>query len=321
MSTTTSRDDFMAYTGNDFDELSSYQVFKPKSSKKKKASLVTSGDANLGRMDTLTGQNILTKEGGAEDVFNIEDLRRRLANLKQNSHVKIRKLTGSLKDDFDSLAQYVAWIYNTDSYSVLYAEIQNYFHESETYQPGTIGAYCGGCLVKKKDGLAARGCTVICAGSIPPPHNQPDWEFCSELVIWAVYNDGSYSFTTLNEIEDEQDDKAIIFIENETLETFPGFSLAEKKTLKEHGLNQVRLIYYNPQCNPMYKEVSGGFINLDQILTRNIVIPLPDPIVIDTTWSWWMIVIVAIILIAIFYYFCRCSGRPDWQNSKGVSRE
>ena len=302
MPTTSSRDEFTAYTGQDADDVS------PRS--KKKISKRKSGT----RRDALTGQVILTKEGDAEDIINFEDIRKKLANLKENADVKIRKLSGQLKEDFDSLAQYVAWIYNTDSYPLLYQEIQNYFCESDTYQPGTIGAYCGGCLVKKKDGLLTRGCSVICAGSIPPPYNDPDWDFCADLVIWASYNGENYEFTTLNEIEDEKDDKAIIFIEQDSIEAFPGFNEAEKRTLKEHGIHQVRLIYYNPEKDPMYKEVSGGYINIDQTRTR-VVPPLVPvaPVVITTNgWNWWMVILVAVILIALFFFLCRCSGGVNW---------
>ena len=290
----------MAYTGQDSSEITPRRTSKINKHK--------SGP----RQDTLTGQIILTKEGGAEDVINIEDLRRKLARLKENANVSIRKLSGSLKDDFDSLAQYVAWIYNTDSYPLLYAEIQGYFNEDNTYQPGTIGAYCGGCLVKRKDGLLTRGCTVICAGSIPPPYDDPDWDFCSDLVIWAVYNGENHDFTTLNEIEDERDDKAIIFIEQDSLESFPGFSDAEKKTLKDNGLSQVRLVNYNPESDPMYKEVSGGFVSIDQIRTRQTSSPIPAPIVSSQGWNWWMIIIVALIIIALFFLLCRCSRGTDW---------
>ena len=287
-------DDFMAYTGQDSNE---YSYALRRSSK-------TLSDHSGTQTDALTGEIILTKEGGAEDVINIDDLRRKLSHLKENAHVKIRKLSGELKDDFDSLAQYVAWIYNTDSYPLLYAEIQDYFHEDNVYQPGTVGAYCGGCLVKRKDGLLSRGCAVICAGSIPPPYDDPDWDFCSDLVIWATYNGESYEFTTLNEIDDEQDNKAIIFIEQDSLESFPGLSEAEKNTLRDHGLDQVRLVYYNPEREPMYTEVSEGFVSLDQIRSRA-TNPNLAPIIVNNSWNWWMIVIIAFILIALFLLLCR----------------
>lgn len=300
MSTTSSRDDFMAYTGQDYNEIIPRQVNKITKHK--------SGS----RQDTLTGQIILTKEGGVEDVINIDDLRTKLSHLKNNAHVQIRKLSGKLKEDFDSLAQYVAWIYNTESYPILYTEIQSYFHDTDKYQPGTIGAYCGGCLVKRKDGLLTRGCTVICAGSIPPPYNDPDWDFCSDLVIWAVYNGDNYDFTTLNEIEGENDDKAIIFIEQDCIESFPGFSDAEKKTLKDHGLNNIRIVHYNPGSDPMYTEVSTGFINLDQIKARLTSALTPVPVVVNQGWNWWMIIIIALILLALFFFLCRSSQGYGW---------
>lgn len=287
-----SRNNFIAYTGEEqSNSITRHRVVKKKSGV---------------RRDTLTGEIILPKGDGCEDVISIEDLRNKLANLKANANVKIRKLSGQLKEDFDSLAQYVAWIYNTESYPLLYAEIQNYFSPDDTYYPGTIGAYCGGCLVKRKDGLLTRGCTVICAGSIPPPYEDPDWDFCSDLVIWAVYNGEAFEFTTLNEVDNEKDDKAIIFIEYNSLDSFPGFSEEEKKTLREHGINQVRLVYYNPEGNPMYKEVSGGFVSLDSIKTRQ---PKPIPPIVTQSWGWWSVFFAAFFLILLFVILCRYSRR------------
>jgi hypothetical protein len=265
------------------------------------------------RIDTLTGELILTKEGGVEDVINLHDLRQKLAHLKENAHVKIRSLSGRLKEDLESLTQYVAWIYNSESYPVLYAEIQNYFHETDKYQPGTIGAYCGGCLVKRKDGLYSRGCSVICAGSIPPPYGDPDWDFCQDLVIWAVYNGDGYEFITLNEIEGSEDDKAVVFIEQDSYDSFYGFSEAEKKTLEEHNLKQVRLVYYNPHGEPMYKEISHGFIAIDKVKTRGVTpppAPTPTPVPANGNygWAWWMVIIIALVLLALFFFLCRCSS-------------
>jgi len=302
MSTTLSREDFVPYTDPDHKGFVPRRVNKYKSSKRK----------SKVRRDTLTDQIILTKEGGGENVINVEDLRRKLANLKANANVKIRKLTGQVKEDFESLARYVSWIYDTDSYSLLYEEIQKYFSETDIYQPGTVGAYCGGCLVKKKDCLPARGCSVICAGSIPPPYEDPEWDFCSDLVIWTDYDGESYEFTTLNEVEGEKDSKAIVFIEHDSIESFPGFSEAEKKTLKDHGLEQIRLVHYNPQGDPMYKGVSGGFVDLDQIKTRSVAQSQAVSSNTSSGWNGWLSIAVVIILIAFFFILFRFSIGVSW---------
>lgn len=297
MSTLSSRDNFTAYTGYDSD------AFITPPDRKKESSGKESPIKGTSFKDTLTGQVIMTKEG--EDTINLEDLRAKLAHLRDYSNVPIRKLSGKLKADFESLAQYVAWMYNTDSYPSLYAEIKNYFTDTDIYQPGTVGAYCGGCLVKRKDGLTARGCTVICAGSIPPPFEDPEWDFCSDLVIWAVYNGDSYDFTTLNEIEDEEDDKAIVFVDQSR---FSGFSTNEIKTLRDHGVNHVRIMYYNPQQDPVYQDMSGGYISLNEITIRDRQDNNPDTATTATVngFNWWSLLIVLLILGIIFFLICRC---------------
>lgn len=300
-----SRDSFKAYTGQEERGNFTYQRVK-KAKKVEEAKEVSTNK------DPLTGQIIITKEGGSEDVINIEDLRRKLTNLKAHSKTPIRKISGQVKEDFDSLVQYVTWIYNTDSYPLLYAEIKDFFNENEKYEPGTIGAYCGGCLVKRKDGLLTRGCSVVCAGSIPPPYGEEDWDFCPNLVIWATFNGENYDFTTLNEVDHEQTDKVIIYIDHDSMDVFPGFNELEKKTLKDNGVTQVRLVYYNPNGNPVHKEVSNGFISLDQVKTRQQNQGATTNVVEYQGWNCWVIIIIALILIAFLFILCRCSKGTDW---------
>lgn len=300
-----SRDSFKAYTGQEEKDNFSYRRIK-KEKKIEEKEKETSSPTNK---DPLTGQIIITKEGEIEDVINIEDLRRKLTNLKAHSRTPIRKITGTVKEDFESLTQYVTWIYGTESYHLLYSEIKDFFKEDEKYEPGTIGAYCGGCLVKRKDGLLTRGCTVVCAGSAPPPFGDDNWDFCPNLVIWATYNGENYDFTTLNEVKETS--QVIIYIDHDSLDTFPGFSEIEKKTLKDNGITQVRLIYYNPNGNPVHKEVSDGFIPLDQVKTRPNQAATTN-VVEYQSCNWWWIIIIALIIIALFFILCRCSRGADW---------
>lgn len=254
--------------------------------------------------DTLTGEVIYTKNGN-NDTINIEDLRSKLQHLKDNSSLAIRKLNGKLKDDFDALARYVAWTYDSESYPVLYGEIQRYFHPDDVYQPGTVGAYCGGCLVKRKGGLLSRGCNVICAGSIPPPQDDPGWAFCYDLVIWAVYDGSNFSFTTLNEVEDNHG-QAIIYVNYPTLDEFPGFSEAEKRTLSSNGIQRIRLVYYNPNGDPINKDLTDGFVELTEIKTRSPTpTPTPAPVNNDQGYGWIVIVLIIIVIAAILYFLCR----------------
>lgn len=308
---TSSRDEFTAYTGSDSNE----QILQVKGHSENKPRYVSeknNSPHSSSHYDPITGKIIFTKDGGYDDVVDINDLRRKLQHLRDNSQVKIRSLSGPLKDDFDSLAQYVAWTYDSDTYHLLHAEIQSYFHPSERYLPGTIGAYCGGCLVKEKGSLLMRGCTVICAGSIPLPLSDPNWEFCDNLVIWASYTGNHFDFTTLNETEDAENSFAIIFIDYDSIDTFPSFSKTEIKTLSDHGIKNIRLVYYNSNANydigeVMYVDVSGGFIPLQQLRPRvdnNVVVPPP----IQTThgWGWWLlIIIIAFLLLLFFFYLCK----------------
>lgn len=230
----------------------------------------------------------------------LAEIRARLLRLSSNAHVRIRDLKGELKEDFDSLARQVNALYNTENYPQFYNEVMNYFTE-ENYRPGTVGAYCGGCILKEKGNLMSRGCTVICAGSVPPPYNEKDWDFCDELVIWAVYNGKEFEFTTLNEVEDNS--RAIIFIDYPTMEEFPGFSEEEKETLAENGIKEVKFMYYNPGGCPKYIEVSHGYIPLSEVKTRGKNPPPPPPS--SSNFGWWIFLLFVVFVLVLFLIYFR----------------
>lgn len=289
-----SKNDFVAYA----DYASEDEIdFSPVKRVKKN----TVHKSSHSRQDPLTNQIIFTKGDTSTDSINLDELRKKISHLKANADVKIRKLNGKLKEDFDFLAQSVAWVYNTDSYKQLYNEIKKYFNDKQSYQPGTVGAYCGGCLNKRKDGLPTRGCSVICAGSIPPPLDDPEWEFCEDLVIWSTYEGGNYEFTSLNEVDDAKDNRVIIFIDQNSLDSFPGFSSAEKKTLADYGIKQVRIMHYNPKldCKAMYTDISKGFIALDKIKSRQATTQPPASTSNQNAWLW-LVVFILFILILLF---------------------
>lgn len=300
-----SRDDFVAYTGNDFQDLAGSVT---------SLDLRTSSESKSGSSSLADIKRKHHKHHGSSEIFegssfsdiekvDIEDLNKKLKHLKENADHKIRNLSGSLKSDFESLAQYVSWMYNTEGYDAFYKEIVKHFGDRHDYQPGTIGAYCGGCLDVKSKGIS-RGCNVVCAGSIPPPYEDPNFEFCEYLVIWAVHNGKSFDFTTLNEVEVKSARYAIVFVENKTIEDFPGFTDAEKKILEQNGIEEVRLIYYNSDCNTedKYVNLTQKFAVLNELKARHANAVAASSSSGSMNWFWLLIIAIIILMVILFIF-------------------
>ena len=300
-----SRDDFVAYTGNDFEDLvASATSLDFTSSSSQSNSGSSSPKKNHGKHNQHHGKSEIFEGSSFSDIekVDMDDLNKKLKHLKENADIKIRNLSGSLKSDFESLAQYVSWMYNTEGYDAFYKEIVKHFGDRHDYQPGSVGAYCGGCLNVKSKGIS-RGCNVVCAGSIPPPYEDSNFEFCEYLVIWAVHNGSSFDFTTLNEVEGKGGRHAIVFVENKTIEEFPGFSDDEKKILEENGVEEVRLVYYNCNSNSddKYINLTQNFVVLNELKIRhaNAVAASSSG---SMNWFWFLLIGIIVLMVILFIF-------------------
>lgn len=272
-------------------------------------------DSSTGEIITTHDPSSLDSESSSSDLssyveeipraceevsVNVNEIRAKLKSLKRHEATPIKKLSGHVKEDFDALVSYVAWMHNSDSYDYLCDEVKHYFTPTQQYKPGTVGAYCGGCLVNDKGNFKNKGCTVLCAGSIPPPYTDPDWEFCHELVIWASYTGNSYNFNTLNEVENNNN-RALIFVEHASANNFRGFSLEEKEELRNHSIDYVKVVHYHPgNKKSMYIDITPDYTELDEIQTRdNSITEGGDG------WSWWIFIGLVLILLIILSCACR----------------
>ena len=82
------------------------------------------------------------------DLEKIDDLCKKF---REKKDLKIRKLSGSDKEDFDEMVSYVHLLHGSSHYSHLYERVKKHFKNVASVKPGTVGAYFAGCMVTVKE--------------------------------------------------------------------------------------------------------------------------------------------------------------------------
>jgi len=175
---------------------------------------------------------------------------------REKKDLKIKKLVGEDKENFDLMVNYVHLLYGTSHYSQLFEKVKKHFKGVTSVKPGTVGGYFAGCLVNKNFKDMTPGCSLGCAGSMPLPKENEEWSFCDKAVIMAEKGINGYVFSVVKPAESDEDyDPAYVFVENNS-DVFEGFSKIEKANLKAMGCKKVKLIGYSDDMNysELYKE-------------------------------------------------------------------
>ena len=210
-----------------------------------------------------------------------------LIRLKPHKDVLIEKLSGSVKEDYQTIADNVSILYDTPMYNEFVKTIRNVFSDVHYYSPNTLGAYLNGCSVVSElnDKI---GCSPICAGSIPNPSEEnqssvkSSWswssnssmnsisdQFCDKTIMIANYisEKGKNRFTFVDMNENPHREKIYMYTEFKSLDSFPGFSTGEKKKLKEYGIERIHLIYYDSKNNK-YNPLTEKYTKIDEFKSR-----------------------------------------------------
>jgi len=205
--------------------------------------------------DKVKHDTLSVTKGSNTETVDLTDLRLRIKRLRQNHESEIKKLSGKLKEDFEVLKSHVGLLYDTEEYKVLFEEVKKVFSDLKNLKPNTVGAYCAGCLNQGK------GCTLICNGAMPVPKTENGWEFCNYPIIWAIFQNGNYKFSSMNK---NGGTNCVIYMESpETL----GFSQEEKNQLKNLGFVNAQL-FHAPLDGKEYKIVSKDFVPIDTLPLR-----------------------------------------------------
>ena len=203
------------------------------------------------------------------DIAKFEELCKKFRDKKE---LKIKKLSGQDKEDFNLAVSYVHLLYGTDYYTHLYEKVKKYFNSVISVKPGTIGSYFAGCLVtsnkeKNSDSTLASSCNISCAGSMPLPRDEEGWSFCDKAVFMAEKGKNGYDFSVLKPATtDEEMNPAYLFVESKSLDDFSGFTDEEKTQIKALGCKNVKLVGYSQDMS--YSELYSAPTDVHKIKHR-----------------------------------------------------
>jgi hypothetical protein len=240
------------------------------------------------------------------DLDKFEDLCKKF---KDKKDIKIKNLIGQDKTDFDSVVNYVQLLYGTTYYNKLYEKVKKHF-KNITYKPNTVGAYFMGCADNKYKGNIMSGCSINCAGSMPLPKEEENWNFCDKAVILAEKAGKGYNFSFVKPAHSQEDlDPAYVFVESNSLKNFSGFCKEEKAHLRALGCKKVKLIgYSNSEDSLNYSEFYNEPKNVTELKHRRNqsqnFSQSENSYEENCGWHWllWLIVIIIIILILLALY-------------------
>lgn len=170
------------------------------------------------------------------DIGKFEDICKKF---RDHPDIKIKKLSGQDKEDFEVVISYVQLLYGTEYYKDFHSIVKKYF-KKVTVKPGTVGGYFAGCLNKSGDG----SCSVNCVGSMPLPKDEQGWHACDKAVILGERNGDTYNFNLVKPADNDNDEITYVFIETNNLHDFSGFTKEEKNELKKLGCKKIKLVGY-----------------------------------------------------------------------------
>jgi len=221
------------------------------------------------------------------DIEKFEELCKKFSESKD---MKIKKLSGKDKEDFDLVVSYVHLLYGTEYYGKLFEKVKKHFKSVKNVKPGTVGNYFAGCMVSK-----GNGCSLACAGSMPLPKDEEGWSSCDKAVIMAEKTGERYNFSFIKPAISEEDlNPAYVFVESD----FEGFDEYEKENLKAMGCKKVKLIGYSSDMN--YSEMETSDV-------KNIRHRRKKSINKKENNYWWLLVLFIILLIVFLVLLYRYS--------------
>jgi hypothetical protein len=216
---------------------------------------------------------VITKGNDNLDPINIDinDITERLNRLRKISDKSLRNLSTSEASDFRKMIQYTQLLFDTDEYRMYYQKVLSIFGDLNTVTPGTVGAYFVGCSIPNgtKD---VPGCSVVCAGSIPPPRgseiNGKPFKRCDYSVFWLTRDGDKYNLTTLYETSNHEN--VIVYVDSNSIigNSFTGFSEDEKERLSNYGCRNVNVIKYSEDGKEYRQLLPNGFVEISQAPSR-----------------------------------------------------
>jgi len=261
-----------------------------------------------------------------EETVDFTPFKQKVSRLVRYGHLPIASIPEADRLIFEEIREDVYKYFNTKWYDELFEIVKNEFgmsidtvvdgqhaiaRVSVPFLPKTIGAYFTGCLAKTNITDVTQdvndGCSLLAAGNMPRPtpgntsgNTLPDvkWTFCSQNVIWCQLKvihpantveeiskmGGDFEFLFLTKISNNTN--AILFVNYDNYEEFPGFTDVEKETLRKLKIFNVKLLSYNKEGTE-YKDLIGEVTSVKDLKKRedNTPAKIPKEIVEKITRS------------------------------------
>jgi len=201
-----------------------------------------------------------------------------LDELKPYSGTEIKNLPPHIGAKFNQLIRYINLLHDTPKYQTLYKLITGKFKDVKTVRPGTVGGYLYGCNSHTSFSEKSPGCAVACAGAMPPPRSDSNYQRCQNTVISAKFNGHGYHFTVLNRSQGFNHENAYLYIEESSNKGknpyhrgkmgYVGFSPEEKAYLKKTlGMKKVKLLSFD-FTGRSYTELTNELTPIDKLRDR-----------------------------------------------------
>ena len=218
--------------------------------------------------ESLSEERIVTKGGQEVLRIDLNRLETDLDHLHKKSDVMIKDLDQVSHGKYRRFVSYVQLLYDSEHYDTLFELIRSKFSNLEKIVPGTVGAYFGGCLVDIKVDRVNPTCVPSVVASVPPSRQfaeQQGKQTCSQTVFWGFYDKGKFTVVQLK--YEEGSNKAILFVNQSSVDEFPGLSDTEKADLAKNGVQKVKIIGYSSNGKDYYN-IYDDFIPLSEVKSR-----------------------------------------------------
>lgn len=228
------------------------------------------------------------KSSSDEFLVSKDELLAALSRLRENDYTPLRKLSGSLKEDYLMVRKYIELTHQTNTYDMLKSLIDEKFYDVESVVPGTIGAYFYGSNLNVN--MDPKECAATTANAIPTDSNI--WAKCKNHMILADRTTKGYDFSLLSEGDDKS--HAYVFVRHDNYDDFEGFSADEKRKLKKLGIEYLYLYGYGDDTT-QYNDLIGTTVAIDDCKSRKHHDKKED----SHDWSWlmWLILIIFFVVV------------------------
>lgn len=245
------------------------------------------------------------KDSSSDMVISKDELLGIISRLRGYEDTPVRKLTGSIKEDFKNLVKYINYTHQTNTYGMLKSLIDDQFGDLDSVEPGTVGAYFYGSNMHVN--IDPKECGAVTANSIPLTSDH--WNTCKNNIILAEEKNHGYDFALLSTGDDKS--HAYLYVKHDTYDDFNGFSSDERRALRKYGVEYVYLYGYGSKAGE-YKDLVGSAISVNDIKSRSKSNHHSNDNESKSGFGWWWILIIIIIIVIIIAIAC------SWKDNSKV---